>query len=109
MHGGIGVTGPGKRCAALPPSEPGDQRSDDRRLLPVPTGRRVDGRPQWTSVRASGSGKSILNIGHSDAEAERAAMRELIARRRAGPFVETGEARARTEAMIARKRKERDL
>lgn len=43
------------------------------------------------------------------ADAERAALRELIARRRAGPFVEMDEARARTEAMIARKRKERGL
>jgi len=43
------------------------------------------------------------------AEAERAALRELIARRRGGPFIGMTEARARTEAMIARKRKERGL
>jgi antitoxin ParD1/3/4 len=43
------------------------------------------------------------------AEAERAALHELMERRRVGPFVEMDEARARTEAMIARKRRERGL
>lgn len=43
------------------------------------------------------------------AEAERAALQELMARRRDGPFIGMTEARARTEAMIARKRKELGL
>ncbi len=41
-------------------------------------------------------------------EAERDALRALLADRRAGPFVDVEEGRARTRAMLAAKRGERE-